>query len=97
MILKILPYFIVLALGITAGGFGGSRIAINAAQASVVPCNCNCPPAAQVDLGNLDFGKINNRKGTLEIKLDQKFDHITVVVDSATYVKILNAAKAKTP
>lgn len=94
MLIKILPYFITLAAGITFGGFGGSRIATTAAQALVVPCpDCKCPPAAQVDLGNLDFGKIVNRKGTIDLRIEQSFDHITVVVDSATYVKILNAAK----
>lgn len=93
MILKALPYLLLAMGSLTGGFFAGSNRATATAEAMIVPCNCNCPPAAQVDLGNLDFGKINNRKGTLELKIEQSFDHITVVVDSATYQKILQQAK----
>lgn len=95
MILKFIPYLLLSMASLTGGFFAGSNRATKTAEAMIIPCPaCQCPPAAQVDLGNLDFGKINNRKGQLELTIEQTFDHITVVVDSATYAKILSAAKA---
>lgn len=92
-LLSAIPYLVISLASLTGGFFAGSRQATKTAEAMIIPCpSCNCPPAAQVDLGNLDFGKINNRKGSLELKIDQKFDHITVVVDSATYAKIIKKA-----
>lgn len=92
MITKLIPAFIGLLLGIAAGGFGGSSIANRAHESAQIPCPaCNCPPAVTVDIGSLDFGKVNNKKGTLTI--EQKFENVNVIVDSATYVKMLKSSK----
>jgi len=88
-LIKFLPAFIALAIGVVGGAIGGSRIATKSAQAAVVPCNCNCPPAAQLDLGNLELGKINNKRGELHLQIDQKFDHVSIVVDSATFAALM--------
>lgn len=94
MISKIVPAFIALALGVTIGGIGGSRIATRAAQVAAVPCNC--PPAAVLHLApDFDVTKINNKKGTFDYSPTTNFENVTVVIeckDSVLLRQILKAA-----
>ena len=93
---KLLVYivgFVCLAIGIVVGGFGGSQIATRAIKASIVPCpDCKCPPSTVVDLGKLDFDKINNKRGNMQI--EQTFENVTILLtDSAMYKRAIQTCK----
>lgn len=74
------------------GGFAGGMIT-DKKLTKLPACNCNCPPAVEVELQKLDLEKLNNKKGSFYYQPNIKLENVTVKVDTALAKQILKSIK----